>query len=304
MSDIVSKIEAVSFVHPYRYTNEGYISCAQRAARKCLSKMDMNEIFVDMIISTAIFRDQHVVEPALSALIANGLIRPSLFFKRNFKNQLKNIISFDLNNGVCGVIQAIQLVDGFIRSGRINSGIILTGDSANNTGITNSYFIKKGVGALLLSKSSGNEGFTYFNSKTFHEYRKDSIATSYFSDNGIELTVEEDEEFSVNASECVCRSFEQTLDETQNNPKDIDLIICSQYPNQAIVQLGNKFGIMGKTVTYNTGSLRYHTAAPLFALSSVYNSSRFKSAKKILFITVGAGITTSVALYNKQEQYG
>ncbi len=71
-----------------------------------------------MLINAGIYREDNMGEPALAALIQEdigaNLGQPPIGGHGTF--------SFDLINGTCGVISAIQLQSGFLRSGVIRLG--------------------------------------------------------------------------------------------------------------------------------------------------------------------------------------
>jgi predicted NBD/HSP70 family sugar kinase len=41
----------------------------------------------------------------------------------------------------------------------------------------------------------------------------------------------------------------------------------------------------------------FHTAGPAFALKKVWDDNRFRNSKNVIFLTIGAGINVSLALY-------
>lgn len=299
MSNINSIIETVNVFKPFLFGRKDYISCAVKAAQHCLNEKYEKKVPVGMLLSTAIFRDKHIVEPALSALILGDLIKKPVLRNSSFAKSLNKVIAFDVNNSACGTIQAIQIMDSYMRSGKIESGLVVAGDSAGMTGITNNYSFASGAAAILLSKGNKDQGFARFQTDTYHEYHQDSVSYSYFDNGKLMLTRKDKSGFLEHAVECASRSLEKFLDSENITPKDIDLLITSQHPVGFANQLCNKFGFKDKTAQPIANQKLYHTAAPLFALHSVFNTPRFTTAKNILFITVGAGITTSIALYTQ-----
>lgn len=292
-----SSIETINISHPNMFINRDYISCAKKAASRCLKEHNGVSFPLGMIISTAIFRDNHVVEPALSSLILGELIKYPFIKHTKVSNQLNKVITFDLNNGACGLIQAIQLVDGYIQSGKIESGMIIAGDSINPkvTGLN----ISKGAAAIVLSRSNSGKGFIDFQNDTYYEYHDDSVSYSHFSNQKLHLTNEIAESFKDNAIECASLSFEKFLDRNKIKSTDIDLLVGSQHPKGFLTEFCTNYGLLDKMVIPDNNNKVYHTAAPLFTLHSVFSTNRIRSAKRILFITVGSGITTSFALYHQ-----
>ncbi|HON24252.1 MAG TPA: 3-oxoacyl-[acyl-carrier-protein] synthase III C-terminal domain-containing protein, partial [Syntrophales bacterium] len=79
--------------------------------------------------------------------------------------------------------------------------------------------------------------------------------------------------------------------------KDIDLIIPSQSPRGFLKELRKKKGLEDKLVDVTDKMANVHTAGIGFALERVRSNGRFAAAKNCVFLTVGAGLTASVALY-------
>jgi hypothetical protein len=97
---------------------------ADAAARTCLAHAGREPGDIDMLINAGIYREDNMGEPALAALIQEdigaNLGQPPIGGHGTF--------SFDLLNGICGVITAIQIESGLLDSGVIRLGAIVTSD--------------------------------------------------------------------------------------------------------------------------------------------------------------------------------
>lgn len=299
MKNIRSKIEALKVAKPFPGFNRRYLSLATRAAAKCIDHKQGSPPAIGMLLSSAIFRDQHLVEPALASIILGELTRKSFIRSRRVAHRLNRVITFDLNNGACGTMQAVQLLDGYIQSGKIEGGLLIAGDSVDRSGPNNHYSFAKGAAAILLTKDTSGIGFSAFQTDTYHEYHQDALSKCYFSNKQLILSLEEKPGFREHAVDCAAQSIERFLEAEKLSASEIDMVIGSQHPAGFLEQLCARSGLEGKAILPNSPQAVYHTAAPLFALHAVFNAARFQRARKILFVTVGAGITTSIALYNQ-----
>lgn len=299
MKNIRSKIEALKVAKPFLGFHRGYLSLAGRAAAKCIDHKQGSSPAIGMLLSTAIFREQHLVEPALASIILGELTRNSFMRSRFVAKRLQSVLTFDLNNGACGTLQAIQLLDGYIQSGKIDSGLLIAGDSVGRREVNHNYSFAKGAAAILLTKDRSGIGFSAFKSDTYHDYHQDAVSKCYFSENKLTLSLEEKDDFLGHAVDCASQSLEQFFDAEKLSSHEVDMVIGSQHPAGFLEQLCARFGLEGKAILPASRQSVYHTAAPLFALHAVFNSPQFKRARKILFITVGSGITASIALYNQ-----
>jgi 3-oxoacyl-[acyl-carrier-protein] synthase-3 len=120
---------------------------ADAAARSCFASAGRDAGDVDMLINTGIYREDNMGEPALAALIQEdigaNLGQPPLGGRGTF--------SFDLLNGTCGVISAIQLESGLLRSGVIRLGAIVTSDVGPKLKDSGSAPFRAAGGAMLLA---------------------------------------------------------------------------------------------------------------------------------------------------------
>ena len=119
-----ARIEAASALTSHGMRKPSARRLADDAAKACLAHAGKPAGDVDMLINAGIYREDNMGEPALAALIQEdigaNLGQPPIGGHGTF--------SFDLMNGTCGVISAIQLQAGFLRSGVIQLGLIVTSD--------------------------------------------------------------------------------------------------------------------------------------------------------------------------------
>ena len=121
---MAARIEASSALTSHGSRKPTARGLADAAVRACLARAGKKPGDVDMLINTGIYREDNMGEPALAALIQEdigaNLGQPPMGGRGTF--------SFDLLNGTCGVISAIQLESGLLRSGVIRLGAIAASD--------------------------------------------------------------------------------------------------------------------------------------------------------------------------------
>ena len=119
-----TRIEAVSALTSHGPHKPTARRLADAAARACLAEAGKEPSEIDMLINTGVYREDNMGEPALAALIQEdigaNLGQPPAAGHGTF--------SFDLMNGTCGVVSAIQLESGLLRSGVIRLGAIVASD--------------------------------------------------------------------------------------------------------------------------------------------------------------------------------
>lgn len=293
-----TKIDMVSIAESQvNLVNEGSIDQTSRAARCCLKKAGLDSSRLGLLINTGIYRDEHIVEPAIASYIL-GKIKAGLT-----ESDSVGAFSFDVNNGGCGLITGMQLVDGFIQSGGIRHGMVVTGDAEPYPGLSDSYRFAAAAAAILLSATDDKSGFLSFRTDTYPQYK--DVFESYVSWISWKsrrrniLSVRRKENYADLCVECATQSYIDFLNGAGLAPSDIDLVIPSQCPGEFVSKMRMRLDLGDRIVDMNmkaeNGEL--HTAGSAYALKKAWGDGRFKQARNVLFLTVGSGITTVLALY-------
>ncbi|MCK5132216.1 MAG: hypothetical protein KAR40_08720 [Candidatus Sabulitectum sp.] len=299
-----TKIDMVSIAgSQINLREEGSIDQTSRAAGCCLKKAGLDGSQLGLLVNTGIYRDEHIVEPAVASYILRK-IKTGLT-----EGDSDGTFSFDVNNGGCGLITGIQLVDGFIQSGGIRHGMVVTGDAEPYPGLSNSYRFTAAAAAILLSATDDKSGFLSFRTDTYQQYK--DLFESYVSwiswksrksrksrkrKKNI-LSVRRKENYVDLCVECATQSYIDFLNGAGLAPSDIDLIIPSQCPGEFVSGMRMQLDLGDRIVDVKAENGELHTAGPAFALKKAWGDGRFKQARNVLFLTVGSGITTALALY-------
>lgn len=297
-----TKIEMVAISKPlFNFFRTRAIPLTVAAAKSCLKKANLNPALIDMLVYTGIYRDEHIAEPAIASLIQKKIGANPIFQNGDAT------FSFDLNNGGCGLVSGMQLVNGFIRSGKICKGMIVTGDAEPFHNLSNSFNFVPAAAAILLSATNNESGFTRFKTYTFPQYK--DVFKSYVSWKSWKksqamrnvLLINQKENYLDLCAQCMIASLKDFLKEAKLSLTDIDLILPSQSPKGIISQLKDHIDIDGRIIEVECSDGELHTAGSAFALKKVWNNGRFKQSRNILFLTVGSGITTALALYQNHS---
>jgi len=303
-----TKIEMVAVSKPIlNIIGKGSIKLTTRAAKNCLKKAGINPSSLGVIINTGIYRDTHIIEPAIASLIQRNIAKTSIPGNGTSANDNSaSTFSFDLNNGGCGLVSAMQLMDGFIQSGKIKQGMVVTGDSEPYHNLSKSYGFTSAAAAIILTATNGGEGFVTFETYTFprckdaFESHIDWIHWKAKNKNRNVLTIDEKDNYLDLCVQSAALSLHTFLKDVGLDLNNIDLIIPSQSPAGFPAKLKKQIGITGCFVDLNGNGRDLHTAGPAIALEHVWRDKRYKQARNIIFVTVGSGITTAIALYKKK----
>jgi len=297
-----ARIESVHFVRSSSgLLGKGSIKLATMAALGCLKKAEMSPEEVDVLINTGIYRDDNIGEPAIACLIQQGIkANPGV------NEDGHATFSFDLSNGGCGLISAMNVVHNLMESKDINVGLVVTSDA--DPGQSEGYRFPPAGAAVLLEPGSPEDGFTGFRTETFPKYEDMFEGRVVFVGDKERhkgrnvLRVTEHKAYMARCVDCAQRSVESFMGQLGIDIKALDLVI----PSQAPVGFPRKFRVrMGlrssRVVDVSEEYGELHTAGPAAALAKAIEDGRFAKAERVLFVTVGAGITVSLAMYQKER---
>lgn len=151
------------------------ITLAARAGEQCIAMAGIDRQDIDMLINIGVYRDDNIMEPAIAPLIQKrlGLNNDPLS-----GNMARQTFSFDLINGACGFLNAVQTADAFLSCGTAHNVLVISSDTHPSQKQTEEFpFGHIGAAVLLthcpdedrgfrniLYKTSGNEyqGFSAY----------------------------------------------------------------------------------------------------------------------------------------------
>jgi 3-oxoacyl-[acyl-carrier-protein] synthase-3 len=280
---------------------------ADTAARDCLALAGRTPRDVDMLINVGIYREDSMGEPALAALIQQDIganrAQPAGGGSGTF--------SFDLLNGACGVINALQIESALLQSRVIRLGAIVSSDVHPELENRAAPFLRPAGGAILLNWEDGQSGFTDFCTETFPEY--DDMFTSgleWREWHGIgaarpgsgrnQMVVTTKPGYHARLADCAEEATRRFLSRLGVGVADIDLLVPAPSNADFVDSLRTRLGIPGDRVAYTPEDLDgTHTTAPIAALQAAIKSGRLGEARNTLLLAAGAGITVALALYRQ-----
>jgi 3-oxoacyl-[acyl-carrier-protein] synthase-3 len=289
-----SKIDALGLSTP-GFFRRGSFDMEIKAAKDCLKSAKLDPSLLGILINAGIYRDRNIGEPAIATFIQRAIGANEVVTGD------RSTFSFDLTNGGCGMLTGMMVVDGFLQSGTIDHGMVVTADTDPVPGESLGYNFTPAAAAILLSRGEEGCGFLHFRTETEARFIDDMKGTLEWRQHkrkmGNILVMSQAEGYAKECAQYALETLDAFLKETSLKMKDIDLIIPSQSPVGFLGELKKKKGMEEKLIDVTDKLENVHTAGIGFALERAMSSGRFGAAKNCLFLTVGAGITTSLALY-------
>ncbi|HTZ27998.1 MAG TPA: 3-oxoacyl-[acyl-carrier-protein] synthase III C-terminal domain-containing protein [Streptosporangiaceae bacterium] len=285
---------------------------ANDAARACFSRAGCSPSDVDMLINVGVYREDSMGEPALAALIQEdigaNLGHPPTGGSGSF--------SFDLLNGACGVITAVQIESGLLHSGVIQLGAVVSSDVQPELENPGAHFLRPAGGAMLLRWDDRLAGFTDFCTQTFPEYEdlftsglvwqeRHGIRAPRQGNGHHRMAVSVKPGYQGRLVDCAEEATRFFLARAGLDIEDIDLLVPSPSRAGFVDPLRARLGIPGDRVAYTPEDLEgVYTTGPIAALQGAIKSGRLGEAHNALLLAAGAGITVALALYRQTPPGG
>ncbi len=235
------------------------------AAKNCLEKAKLPIEEVGLLINAGVYREDNMVEPAISAFIQKEL-GLNLDYVKN--NNGKAAFSFDLLNGACGVLNAVQVA----QASKLSHVLIVTGNK-------NPRYACIGAAMLLGRSQDETQGFG-------HVYTRASMGgyvglkgytRLYQPDSRTRVTLEEDPNYE-----------SQLTDFTASCIKDLR---SAEITLVAPARCGHKLEIACVDTAYENQDSR--VAGPIVGYQAAIGRP-----KPLLFVAGGAGLSAAWTLYS------
>jgi 3-oxoacyl-[acyl-carrier-protein] synthase-3 len=283
---------------------EGFVALAARAAAAALARARREASDLDLILCAGIYRDGHVGEPAMAPLVqarlGAGLDPPS----RGERG--RSVLSFDVANGGCGVLDAARLADGLLRSGRAERALVVAADVDPAPGASRGLDFDPAGGALLLRAGANGEGFTAFASESFAKHADLAGAALRWVGppaGGHELVRHEDPRYADECARCAASAAARFLSQEKIARRDVDLVLPAQSPRGFPEALAERAGLAGRVIDATAELGSFYTAGLPAAVAAAQRSGAWQRARTVLFVAVGAGLDVALALYANRAGY-
>jgi 3-oxoacyl-[acyl-carrier-protein] synthase III len=302
-----ARIEAVSALTSRGLRKPTARRLADDAARTCLAHAGREPGDIGMLINAGIYREDNMGEPALAALVQEDIGaspgQPPIGGNGTF--------SFDLLNGTCGVISAIQVQAGLLCSGVIRLGAIVTSDVHPDLKDPRSAPFRPAGGALLLGRDDGIPGFTDFHIETFPEYQDLLVSGLVWRGRRrpripgrgagqSQMVIDEKLGYHACLVDCAEEATYRFLHDLEMDISQIDLLVPAPSSPDFLDPLRVRLGVPGDRIAYVTEELEgCYTTGPIAALQAGIKSGRLGEARNTVMLAAGAGITVALALYRQ-----
>jgi 3-oxoacyl-[acyl-carrier-protein] synthase III len=265
---------------------------ADDAVRACLGKAGRSAGDVDLLLNVGIYRDRNLGEPALAALIQEDVgANPEDPHEGGH-----GTFSFDLANGACGVLTALQVADGFLRAGTIRRAIVVASDADPGHSLSAAFPFAAMGGALLVEWTEADRGLVGFRWGTEPATSGLFAATVSFDDGRNRLHVDRSPGFDAAAVGWAAKIATGLLDQHGLRPLDVDLVVVNSIAPDCARALAGFLGVEPARVVCSEADPPPHTAGLVASITAAEQTGRLTAAGRTLLVCGGAGITAGAAL--------
>ncbi|MCJ0903348.1 3-oxoacyl-ACP synthase [Rhodococcus sp. ARC_M6] len=264
---------------------------AVAAAKSCLEQAGCRPDDLDLLLNAGLYRDRNLGEPALAALIQDDIgAHPE-----DPHTGEHGTFSFDIANGTCGVLTALQIVDGFLRSHVIERALVVASDADPGHRLSERFPFSAVGGAALCRWTDDEYGLGPVQWLNNLDGGDSFRATVSQADNRNILRFNEsnslDDDYAAAGYEAVAACLKQA----ELDLAAVDSIVAAPACPGFRSALATKLGIPSSGVTVAEDE-HIHTAALIAGLER--DEPRRSAGTRIILVTVGAGVTAGAALYN------
>ncbi|HKH88341.1 MAG TPA: 3-oxoacyl-[acyl-carrier-protein] synthase III C-terminal domain-containing protein, partial [Acidimicrobiales bacterium] len=241
---------------------------------------------------TGVYHDRNLGEPALAALIQEDVgINPEDPHVGGH-----GTFSFDVANGGCGVLTALQVADGFLRSGTIEHALVVASDTNPGHGMAPRFPFSAASGAVVCSWTEGPGGLAGFGWESVPDEGDLFRARVAFQGGRNVLHIEEDPDFGSRAAAWAGKTAKSLLADLDTRPADVDLVVANPLTPAFLEGLSAHAGIEMERLVVVEGAEGVHTAGLLVALARAAEDGRLAEAHRVLLVSAGAGIVAGAAV--------
>jgi 3-oxoacyl-[acyl-carrier-protein] synthase-3 len=287
------RIESLGVSLPRRhFPCWGSIRHAVKAGHRCLKASQHRPADIGLLVNAGIHRDHHICEPAMAVFIQHRL-------GINVEFQGRRTLAFDLQNGGCGMLDAVQAVAALLQDGRVEAGLVVASET-NPDRRPDPGFTYPGSGAAVLLDLSPwpGKGFGRFAFHTRDGHADDYTSLVSLAEKRGRIVLKRQAELTDIYLSMVGAVVEDVLAQDRLRPDEIDFVVPAQISAAFLSRLPAAIGFPVDKVVNLSSRLPDTLSTSLFlAFHAALAGRRPLPGQKALLLAFGSGITVAAATY-------
>jgi 3-oxoacyl-[acyl-carrier-protein] synthase-3 len=277
------------------------ISCSARAATRCLESAGLRGSDVDLLISTGVYRERNLAEPALAALIQRELgANPDPVLD----GRGSRTFSFDLMNGPVGILNAVQVAGAMLANGRYRNVLVVSNDVHPSVQPAPGFpFAQVGTAVLLGRSAEAERGFRSLAFRTtactdpgfrgvisLAEDRGGRAARDY-------VRIEVEPRYFGRLREFTVSTVRDHLRERASEGREITHLVCSRPTVSFAEEVAGALHLSPDVAVCDGVEGDAHSSYLAAAYHAAQARKAFATGDTILFVGAGAGLSCGCGLY-------
>jgi 3-oxoacyl-[acyl-carrier-protein] synthase-3 len=273
---------------------------AAAAGRECIKKAGIGVDDIELLINVGVYRDSNMMEPAMAALIQRELSMGLDYVKHPLPTPTA---SFDLMNGACGLLNAVQVAGAFLKLGKARNVLIVSSD-AHPSNKPSPDFPYACLGAALLLSPGARDEQGFGKLRVLAPAGEDvglegAFALDQPTGGRTRLQLRKHPDYERRlldlAATCAAEYVEaEKLDLSRT------LLITSQPVPDFGAQLAKRLSMNEANSTRVTGiDGDPHTSALALGYLRAAAAGRLEGYDQLLFVAAGAGLTSACTVYRR-----
>jgi 3-oxoacyl-[acyl-carrier-protein] synthase-3 len=263
---------------------------ATKSATDCLARAGRRPQDVDLLVNAGVYRDRNLGEPALAAMIQEDIgANPE-----DPHDDAHGTFSFDVANGSCGVLTALQIVDGFFKSGAIDCALVVASDADPGHHMSVAFPFAPAGAALLCGWDDDDRGLGRVYWSSIPDRGESFNATVGMIDRRNILRFHQSADLDQRLAAAAAEAVAECLTASSLRVEDLDAIIAAPARSGFRSQLAERLEIGEQLITVAEDQ-RMHTAS--LAAAFERGTREVRPGGLILLIAAAAGVTAGAALY-------
>jgi len=288
---MATRIDGLSLVTGGWRSRHSALRLSVDACRAALGRCELTPQDVGLLINAGLYRDGNLGEPALAPLIQDDIgANPE-----DPHPGTAGTFSFDVANGACGLLNALEIADGFLRSRTVQTVLLVASDASPSRRLAPEFPYLPGGAAAVCQWTADQVGIGPFKWHNAFDEGSTFRATVGFEGGRNVLHIVEEADFAERAAEAAVAAAVELLEDNHLAPEDIDLIVASPALPSFAKRVASELAKPEEAVVTDPGP--WHTVGLFAALARVQRAGRLRSGTNALLLCAAAGVNAGAALY-------
>jgi 3-oxoacyl-[acyl-carrier-protein] synthase-3 len=286
-----TRIDGLSVVTGGWRSRHSALALGVEACRAALERCGLSPRDVGLLINAGLYRDDNLGEPALAPLIQEDIgANPEDPHPGG-----AGTFSFDVANGSCGLLNALEIADGFLRTTAVRTVLVVASDASPSRRLAPDFPYQPGGAAAVCRWAPGDNGLGPFRWHSSPDDGASFKATVGFEDNRNILRIAEEADFAERAADAAVAAAHGLLSGNRLDPADIGLVVASPSLHPLTKKVAAELDMQEEAIV--TDPEAWHTAGLFAALGRAQDAGLLRSGTNVLLLCAAAGVKAGAALY-------